>query len=119
MQHGNAMDPFDIDFPVFVIIQASPKNPGQVALPQFNDPIHGPFLPVFTDIDLAERFMSNVIPDWVGVRSLPVKSKEALGQLLPSVIEDKCQFLTIDFFHRNKSAVATFYYIEQVLKWCL
>lgn len=65
-------DSFEIEYPIWTLHDPSKAQPGRVWFRRLVEPDHGDVFPVFTDLDLATRFLElSKLPDCA---PLPIKN---------------------------------------------
>lgn len=110
------MNPLDFDFPVWTIGTVGDDGQG-VAILRISDPNFASAVPIFTDIDLAERFKAKTIEDRPGNHRLfPIKDYSTLATFTKGLQSVGAQYVVIDFFFGQQHASATFLRVEDVIR---
>src|SRR5262249_20698321 len=118
---GGHTEDLELDFPLWTLgTYIKVADRAEVfSIVRLREGKHGDCFPLFTDTDLAERFLNRVANEnRASFQILEIKNPWALADLIRSFAEATCQFVAIDYFFAKTTASAAYVQVQDFLTEC-
>jgi hypothetical protein len=112
------MSGFQINFPVWVIGIDNPSGEG-FKIAGVTDEELGSWLPVFTDTDLASRFLElSICPGDASRRTIEIENVQSFRELVGKLSRSGCQHVVFDYSLVGPNVTGSLVSVKDVLDEC-
>lgn len=113
------MEDFEFNFPVWAVGTGDADGIHGFAIVRITDPGRGSCLPIFTDTDLANRFVERRTATHSKEHHiLKIENARSLGVIVGSLAQAGVGFVAVDFLVWENQTSAVFIAVEKVLETC-
>ena len=115
------MQEFGLEFPVWTIGATFPITNGNegFSIVRINDAECGPCLPLFTDEDLADRFINLAKTERTGeYHTIVIEDPKSLAKVANCLAEKGCEYAVVDCFLRENGPPSVYIPVEKILDAC-
>lgn len=115
------MEEFGLKFPVWTIGTTFHRPDGSEAYSviRVNDADCGPCMPVFSDLDIADRFIEQAKVERSGeYQTIIVEDPKTLGEVVNCISHKGCEYIVVDCSIQSEGPPSVFISVEQVLEAC-